>query len=401
MPSDLSSGVSIHRLAAIPLHYSLRNLWVRRVTTILTAGGMALVVFVFATSLMLDAGLKRTLVATGEPDNVVVSRKGSSTELQSAVDRSQAALVAAMPEVAVIGEALASREVVMLISLPKKGSGKISNATIRGMEQTGVTLRRKVRLIEGRMFRPGSNEIVVGRSILAQFSGVERGQSLTFGGRDWLVVGVMDGARSGFDSEIWGDVDSLMQSFRRNAYSSIVVRLVDPERGMEAVVQRFNDDPRITLAAKRETDYYAEQSAALSRFIRILGLTLAGVFSIGAIIGATITMQSAVASRTAEIGTLRALGFQRRAILLAFMAESIGLALIGGVAGVALAASMELVEFSTTNFQSFAELAFGFELSPGIVAASLLFSVGMGLAGGMLPAIRAARIGIVEALRCG
>jgi putative ABC transport system permease protein len=401
VPSDLFSRVSIHRLAAIPLHYSLRNLWVRRITTILTAGGMALVVFVFATSLMLDAGLKRTLVATGEPDNVVVSRKGSSTELQSAVDRSQAALVAAMPEVAVIGEALASREVVMLISLPKKGSGKISNATIRGMEQTGVTLRRKVRLIEGRMFRPGSNEIVVGRSILAQFSGVERGQSLTFGGRDWLVVGVMDGARSGFDSEIWGDVDSLMQSFRRNAYSSIVVRLVDPERGMEAVVHRFNDDPRITLAAKRETDYYAEQSAALSRFIRILGLTLAGVFSIGAIIGATITMQSAVASRTAEIGTLRALGFQRHAILLAFMAESIGLALIGGVAGVALAASMELVEFSTTNFQSFAELAFGFELSPGIVAASLLFSVGMGLAGGMLPAIRAARIGIVEALRCG
>lgn len=401
MPSDASSAVSVHRLAAIPLHYSLRNLWVRRITTILTAGGMALVVFVFATSLMLDAGLKRTLVATGEPDNVVVTRKGSSTELQSAVDRSQAALVAAMPEVAVIGEALASREVVMLISLPKKGSGKISNATIRGMEQTGVTLRRKVRLIQGRMFRPGSNEIVVGRSILAQFSGVELGQSLTFGGRDWLVVGVMDGARSGFDSEIWGDVNSLMQSFRRNAYSSIVVRLVDPDRGMDAVVNRLNNDPRITLAAKRETDYYAEQSAALSRFIRILGLTLAGVFSIGAIIGATITMQSAVASRTAEIGTLRALGFQRGAILLAFMAESVGLALIGGVAGVALAASMELVEFSTTNFQSFAELAFGFELSPGIVAASLLFSVGMGLAGGMLPAIRAARIGIVEALRCG
>lgn len=401
MPSDASSAVSVHRLAAIPLHYSLRNLWVRRITTILTAGGMALVVFVFATSLMLDAGLKRTLVATGEPDNVVVTRKGSSTELQSAVDRSQAALVAAMPEVAVIGEALASREVVMLISLPKKGSGKISNATIRGMEQTGVTLRRKVRLIQGRMFRPGSNEIVVGRSILAQFSGVELGQSLTFGGRDWLVVGVMDGARSGFDSEIWGDVNSLMQSFRRNAYSSIVVRLVDPDRGMDAVVNRLNNDPRITLAAKRETDYYAEQSAALSRFIRILGLTLAGVFSIGAIIGATITMQSAVASRTAEIGTLRALGFQRGAILLAFMAESVGLALIGGAAGVALAASMELVEFSTTNFQSFAELAFGFELSPGIVAASLLFSVGMGLAGGMLPAIRAARIGIVEALRCG
>jgi len=419
VPSDPDPGFRMSWLAAIPLHYSLRNLWVRRITTLLTAAGMALVVFVFATSLMLDAGLRRTLVATGEPDNVVVSRKGSTTELQSAVERSQAAVVAAMPEVAtmdvaptsggsskagsasVMAEPMASREVVMLISLPKRGSGKISNASIRGMEPSGVMLRRKVRLVEGRMFRPGSNEIVVGRSIRAQFAGVDVGQALTFGGRDWLVVGVMDGARSGFDSEIWGDVDALMQSFRRNAYSSIVVRLADPERGLDAMVRRLEDDPRITLAARRETDYYAEQSAALSRFIRILGLTLAGVFSIGAIIGATITMQSAVASRTAEIGTLRALGFQRHAILVAFMIESVGLALLGGIAGVGLAAGMELVEFSTTNFQSFAELAFGFELSPDIVLASLLFSVGMGVAGGMLPAIRAARIGIVEALRCG
>ena len=386
-------------MGAVPLHYSLRNLWVRRVTTVLTAGGMALVVFVFATSLMLDAGLKRTLVATGEPDNVVVSRKGSTTEVQSAVERSQAAVVVALPEVAVIGEPLASREIVMLISLAKKQNGKISNAMIRGMEQNGVILRRKVRLIEGRMFRPGSNEIVVGRSVRAQFAGVELGESLFFGGRQWHVVGVMDGARSGFDSEIWGDVDSLMQSFRRNAYSSIVVRLTDPQ-SYDALVDRLNNDPRITLAAKREADYYAEQSAGLSRFIQILGLTLAGIFSIGAIIGATITMQAAVATRTAEIGTLRALGFQRQSILLAFLAEAVGLALLGAIVGLALAFMMQWVEFSTTNFQSFSELAFGFELSPGIALASFAFAVAMGVAGGMVPAIRAARIGIVEALRC-
>lgn len=386
-------------MGAVPLHYSLRNLWVRRVTTVLTAGGMALVVFVFATSLMLDAGLKRTLVATGEPDNVIVSRKGSTTEVQSAVERSQAAVVVALPEVAVIGEPLASREIVMLISLAKKQNGKISNAMIRGMEQNGVILRRKVRLIEGRMFRPGSNEIVVGRSVRAQFAGVELGESLFFGGRQWHVVGVMDGARSGFDSEIWGDLDSLMQSFRRNAYSSIVVRLTDPQ-SYDALVDRLNNDPRITLAAKREADYYAEQSAGLSRFIQILGLTLAGIFSIGAIIGATITMQAAVATRTAEIGTLRALGFQRQSILLAFLAEAVGLALLGAIVGLALAFMMQWVEFSTTNFQSFSELAFGFELSPGIALASFAFAVVMGVAGGMVPAIRAARIGIVEALRC-
>ncbi len=385
---------------AIPLFYSLRNLWVRRVTTLLTAAGMALVVFVFATSLMLDAGLKRTLVATGEPDNVIVTRKGSTTEVQSAVERGQAALVAALPEVAVIGEPMASREIVMLISLPKRGSDKISNAMIRGLEPVGVGMRRKVSLVQGRMFRKGSNEIVVGRSVRAQFAGVDVGEMIGFGGRQWLVVGVMDGARSGFDSEIWGDVDSLMQAFRRQAYSSVVVRLTDP-RAFDGLVEKLNEDVRIPLAARREADYYAEQSAGLSRFIQILGLTLAVIFSIGAVIGATITMQAAVASRTAEIGTLRALGFQRRSILMAFLAESMGLAVLGGLAGIVLASFMQFVEFSTTNFQSFSELAFGFELSWGIGIGSMIFAVAMGVAGGMVPAIRASRIGIVEALRCG
>lgn len=384
----------------IPLSYSARNLWVRRVTTLLTALGMALVVFVFATALMLDAGLRKTLVSTGEPDNVVLTRKGSTTEVQSAIDRSQAAIAATLPEVAVIGEPLASREVVMLISLPKKGSNKVSNAMIRGMDPVGFTLRRKVSLTQGRMFRTGSNEIIVGRSIRAQFAGVELGEQLEFGGRQWTIVGTFDASKSGFDSEIWGDVNSLMQAFRRQAYSSVVVRLTDP-MAFESLSNRFADDPRISLAVKREAEYYADQSAGLSRFIQILGLTLAGIFSVGAIIGATITMQSSVATRTAEIGTLRAIGFQRRSILVAFLAEAILLSLVGGVAGLLLASLMQFVEFSTTNFQSFSELAFGFELSPAIVLASMIFSIAMGIAGGLVPAARAARIQIVEALRCG
>jgi len=241
---------------------------------------------------------------------------------------------------------------------------------------------------------------VVGRSVRAQFAGVEIGEQLTFGGRQWQIVGEFDAARSGFDSEIWGDVNSLMQSFRRNAYSSIVVRLTDPN-DFDQLVNRLNDDPRLSLNALREADFYAEQSAGLSRFIQILGLTLAAIFSIGAIIGATITMQAAVATRTVEIGTLRALGFQRRSILLAFMAESVLLSLVGGIAGLFLAAGMQFVEFSTTNFQSFSELAFGFDLSPSIAFLSIFFAMVMGVAGGMIPALRAARIGIVEALRCG
>lgn len=384
----------------IPLSYSARNLWVRRVTTLLTALGMALVVFVFATALMLDAGLRKTLVSTGEPDNVVLTRKGSTTEVQSAIDRSQAAIATTLPEVAVIGEPLASKEVVMLISLPKKGSNKVSNAMIRGMDPVGFTLRRKVSLTQGRMFRTGSNEIIVGRSIRAQFAGVELGEQLEFGGRQWTIVGTFDASKSGFDSEIWGDVNSLMQAFRRQAYSSVVVRLTDP-MAFESLSNRFADDPRISLAVKREAEYYADQSAGLSRFIQILGLTLAGIFSVGAIIGATITMQSSVATRTAEIGTLRAIGFQRRSILVAFLAEAILLSLVGGVAGLLLASLMQFVEFSTTNFQSFSELAFGFELSPAIVLSSMVFSIAMGIAGGLVPAARAARIQIVEALRCG
>lgn len=396
----------VKRLAAqffalqIPLSYSARNLWVRRVTTLLTALGMALVVFVFATALMLDAGLRKTLVSTGEPDNVVLTRKGSTTEVQSAIDRSQAAIATTLPEVAVIGEPLASREVVMLISLPKKGSNKVSNAMIRGMDPVGLTLRRKVSLTQGRMFRTGSNEIIVGRSVRAQFAGVELGEQLEFGGRQWTIVGTFDASKSGFDSEIWGDVNSLMQAFRRQAYSSVVVRLTDPV-AFESLSNRFADDPRISLAVKREAEYYADQSAGLSRFIQILGLTLAGIFSVGAIIGATITMQSSVATRTAEIGTLRAIGFQRRSILVAFLAEAILLSLVGGVVGLLLASLMQFVEFSTTNFQSFSELAFGFELSPAIVLASMVFSIAMGIAGGLVPAARAARIQIVEALRCG
>jgi ABC-type lipoprotein release transport system permease subunit len=384
----------------IPLAYIVRNLAARRLTTALTAGGMALVVYVFATVLMLAAGLRQTLVATGQPDNVVVIRRSAQTEVQSGIDRLQAGIVESLPEIATgpDGRKSFSRETVVLINLPKRDSGKPSNVTIRGVTPAGIALRPQVVLGEGRMFRPGTAEVIAGRSVATGFRGAAVGETVRFASRDWLVVGTFDAGRTGFDSEIWGDAEQLLQAFRRVNYSSLLFRLDDPER-FAAVKAAVESDPRLTLEAKRESRFYADQSEALSRFIGILGASISVIFSIGAVIGAMITMYASVAARTAEIGTLRALGFTRRAILVAFLVEALLLGLLGGVVGLAAAATMQAITISTTNFQTFAELAFSFTLTPAIVAAALGFALAMGFVGGFLPAARAARLSIIDALR--
>jgi ABC-type antimicrobial peptide transport system permease subunit len=385
---------------AIPLSYIVRNLWTRRLTTTLTAGGLALVVFVFATVLMLDAGLKQTLVTTGEYDNVVAIRKGSDTEIQSGITRAQAAIMETHPAVAVgaDGRRLASKETVVLISLHKVGTAKPSNVVIRGISARGLELRPQAKLAAGRRFNPGTSEIIVGSSIAKGFEGTRIGATLRFAQRDWVIVGLYDGGGSGFDSEIWGDADQLMQAFRRTNYSSMVVRLAETGQ-FERFRADVDGDPRLTNEVKREQVFYSDQSRALSTFINILGLTLTAIFSIGAMIGAMITMYASVSNRVAEIGTLRALGFRRSSVLSAFLAESLLLGLAGGIAGLAFAALMQFASFSTTNFQTFAELAFRFTLTPAIAVKTLLFSMAMGLIGGFLPAARAARMNIVDALR--
>ncbi|MGO4376685.1 ABC transporter permease [Pseudoduganella sp. RAF53_2] len=384
----------------VPFSYIARNLWTRRLTTILTAGGLALVVFVFATVLMLDEGLRTTLVTTGEYNNVVVIRRSAETEVQSGVDRKQASVVASHPAIGLgpDGQPMLSKETVVLISLPKRGSDKPSNIVIRGVSERGSAMRPQVKLTEGRMFRPGASEVIAGASIARRFVGAGIGETLRFGQREWTVVGLFDAGNSGFDSEIWGDADQLMQAFRRSAYSSVIVRLAD-SNDFERFKKDIESDPRLTLEAKREQTFYADQSKALSNFISILGLALSIIFSIGAMIGATITMYASVANRVGEIGTLRALGFQRRSILAAFLTEAMLLALVGGAAGLFCASFMQFLSFSTTNFQSFSELAFGFKLSPAIVSKTLMFSLFMGFIGGFLPAVRAARLKIVDALR--
>ncbi|MBX3675114.1 MAG: ABC transporter permease [Burkholderiales bacterium] len=384
----------------IPLSYVFRNLWTRKLTTLLTAAGMALVVFVFAAVLMLDAGLRKTLVGTGSWDNAVLLRPASQTEIQSAVYRDQASLVETLPDVArgAGGEPLVSKETLVLIAIPKRGSDKPANLVVRGMPAMGLLLRPQARLVEGRMFRPGSSEVVVGRAIADGFDGTGIGERLRFAGREWTIVGTFDAAKSGFDSEIWGDVDQMMQAFRRTAYSSVLVRLADAG-AFEAFKARIAADQRLILEVRQEPAYYQEQSKSLSIFISYLGIALSVIFSIGAMIGAMITMYAAVANRSAEIGTLRALGFRRSSILAAFLVESLMLSLVGGVAGLVLASFLQAFTITTMNWQSFSQLAFGFHLTPGIAGATLLFALAMGLAGGFLPSVRAARLEIVDSLR--
>jgi len=400
------SGGGAQRLGAViimrgvPLSYIARNLWVRRVTTVLTALGMALVVYVFATVLMMSEGIRATLVATGQPDNAIVLRKGAGAEINSGVDRAQAAIVESLPGIATdaLGRRLVSKEPVVLNNLPKRGSGKPSNVTVRGTSEIGLELRPQVKLVEGRMFRAGSSEIVTGRAIARGFQGAALGETLRFAGRDWTVVGVFDAGRTGFDSEIWGDAEQMMQAFRRMAFSTVVFRLADAE-AFERAKSTLESDPRLTVEAKREIRFYAEQSEALAKFISILGTALSAIFSIGAIVGAMITMFAAVASRVGEIGTLRALGFRRGAVLLAFLLESLLLSFAGGVVGLVAASFMQTVDISTTNFQTFSELAFQFKLTPSIAVQTLVFALFMGFVGGFIPAWRAGRLKIVDCLR--
>ena len=384
----------------IPVAYSFRNLLTRRMTTFLTASGMALVVFVFAAILMLSAGLEKTLVETGSDENVIVTRKAANSEVQSGVERQQASIVEGLPYIASTseGQPLLAKELVVLISLTKRESEKPANVIIRGIGPESLSLRPQVRLVEGRMPRSGSAEIMAGTSIARRFKGGGIGETLHFGMRDWLVVGVFDAGATGFSSELWGDAIQLMQAFRRPVYSSVTFRLRNASE-YPLVKEQLDNDPRLTLDVRRETQYYRDQSEAMAKFLRILGISLTVIFSLGAVIGAMITMYAAVANRVREIGTLRALGFQRNNILAAFLMEALLLGLVGGISGLFFASFMQLITISTMNWQTFSELAFSFTLTAEIILKSLFFSLLMGFIGGVIPAIRASRLKIVDALR--
>jgi len=386
----------------LPLSYSIRNLWTRKLTAILAASGMALVVFVFAAILMLAQGLQKTLVATGSYDNVIVVRKGSGGEVQSVITRDQASIIEAEPEISVgpDGEPLVAKEVLILVTMPKGDRKGRSNVTVRGICGSSLALRPQLHLLVGRLPKAGSLEVMVGQNVAKNFLKNGLGQRFRLGLAEWTVVGIFDAGRTAFASEIWADSSVLMQVFRRIAYSSIIFQLSNPS-ALSLVKNRIEANPRLTVEAMRETAYYLKQSEALATFLRILGVSLTLIFSVGAVIGAMITMYAAVAGRTTEIGTLRALGFQRGSILISFLMEAIFLGCIGGIGGLFFASFMQFVTVPMFNFQTFLELSFSFTLSPAIALVGFVFALIMGFSGGLLPALRAARMKIVDSLRSG
>ena len=384
----------------IPLFYSYRNLLARKLTTGLTVLGLGLVVFVFCAVLMMSHGIKKTMAATGSDDNAIVIRKASQNEMLSYISRDQMGILEAQPEIArnPSGRPLVAGELYVAVSLEKRNGSGAVNVVVRGVGPQSMAMRPSVKLVVGRMFTEGLSEVIVGKQAAERFKGAELGGSVHFGQREWRVVGVFEAERSAFESEIWGDVNQLLPAFDRPVVSSLTMKLADPSKFSE-LKKRLEGDPRLTVDVKREKEYYADQSFTITTFITVLGLVISIFFSFGATIGAMITMYASVANRSAEIGTLRALGFQRRSILGAFLVESILLSLSGGVIGVAAASLLSLVTVSTTNWDTFSELAFGFALSTAIVASALIFSVLMGFFGGFLPAVRAARMNIINALR--
>jgi putative ABC transport system permease protein len=386
----------------VPISYSVRNLMVRRATTGATALGIGLVVFVFASVLMLGAGLKRAMGRSGSPDVAIVLRAGSDAETSSAIELPAAGLVTASPEVAVRrdGRPDAAGEVVGILSLDKQGAPGVSNVQVRGVPDDVYRFRPTVRIVAGRAAAPGSDEVVVGAAIRGRFRGVDLGQSFEIKkNRMVRVVGVFEDRGSSFESEVWGDIDTVRSAFGREALvSALRVRLRAPGQ-FDAFRRAIETNPQLGLTVKRESVYYEELAQGTTMFLTILGMMIAAFFSAGAMIGAMITMHASVAQRSREIGTLRALGFSRGKILVSFLFESVVLSLLGGAVGAAASLGMGLVRFNLVNFATWSEIVFTFVPTPAIVASSLVFAAVMGLLGGFFPAVRAARMNVLDALR--
>ncbi|HZR07982.1 MAG TPA: ABC transporter permease [Myxococcales bacterium] len=385
----------------IPLSYNVRSILRRRFSAFATAFGLGLVVFVFAAVLMLARGVEDTLRSTGVRENAILLRKGSTSELTSGLPREAAKTFAADPAVAVEGgKQVASPELFVIFQLQRVDKSGTANVGIRGVTRDGWDLLRSksIRLIDGRLPQWATSEIMVGRAARGRYAGAEIGQSITIARRQWQVVGIFDAGGAAFDSEIWADADQIIDASHRTGYSTMTVRLRSPG-DLESLRATVDSDPRWNLEAKREDRFYEEASGQLATFIRVLGTAISIFFSFGATLGAMITMYAQVASRVREVGTLRALGFRRRSVLGSFLLESLILSLLGAVAGCVFASLLAATSFTTTNWSSFTEIKFRFHFAPEIALKATLFAVAMGLLGGLLPAARAARLQIAEAVK--
>ncbi|HMG35094.1 MAG TPA: ABC transporter permease [Blastocatellia bacterium] len=384
---------------AIPLKYNLRNLVVRKVSTLMTVGTVALVVAVFVALMSLANGLNRLLVSTGSPENLLIIRTGSQTEVNSQVTRDAFQLIQTLPGVAHDnqGKPLASAELCVLVNLPRRGTAEPTNVTIRGVSDAGFQLRPQLKLVEGRMFKPGVGEAIVSRKVAERFSGAGIGETIHLGRVDWTVVGLFDAGGTAFDSEIWADSNVVADAFDRSQFSSVLAK-AESVSTRDQLANRIEGEQRLKLETKPETKYYEEQTAAAGP-MKVLGIFVAIVMGVGACFGGMNTMYAAVAHRTREIGTLRALGFSRGSILLSFVIESIIIALIGGAVGCLLALPVNGISTGTMNFRTFSELTFSFRITADLLVSAIIFSAFLGLLGGLLPSRMAARLPIIKALR--
>jgi putative ABC transport system permease protein len=380
---------------------NLRSLPQRLGSSTVAILGFAGVVAVFVAVLSIAEGFREVMKGSGDPCVVVVLRGGSDSEMTSGLSLEQTRIVKEGPGVArENGKPLASSELFVVVDVPYRSTGTDANVPLRGVEQGAFTLRGDVQIVEGRRFTAGRNEVIVGAAAAGQFAGLDVGNTLRWGENEWAVVGVFTAGGSVYESEIWTDALVLQPAYRRGStFQSVFARLETPE-AYQAYKDALTSDPRLDVDVYRETDYYAEQSLVLRQMIGILGNLIATLMAVGATFGALNTMYNAVAVRRREIATLRALGFQAVPVVVSVMAESVLLAMLGGLLGGGLAWLIANgYETATINWQTFSQVAFRLSVTPGLLAGGIVYAVNMGLDGGIFPAVRAARLPIAIALR--
>lgn len=388
---------------AIPFVYNIRNVMNRPMSTLTTALGIGLTVAIFIGALALAAGFRASLVSTGRADNVIVLRKGADSEISSGISRDNANIIAALQEIAPgpDGRPMVTSDLVVVTNRERLGQTGSSNVTVRGVDVAASAIRGGVQITEGRMFTPGTDEVIIGRRIAGRFKNCGVGERIRFQQRDFSVVGHFSAGGSAFESEIWGDAEVLMPALDRdNTYQAVVFRMRDPKQ-FPAIKARLEGDPRLQVQAEVESRFFAKQSEMFTGLITGIGLFITIIMAVGALFGAANTMFAAIGSRTREIATLLVLGFSPGSIMVSFMFESVLIAALGGVLGILMALPVNGITSSTTNFSSFSELAFQFQVTPQAMLSGMLFAVTLGFLGGFFPALRASRQALATALRGG
>jgi ABC-type antimicrobial peptide transport system permease subunit len=383
----------------IPFIYNVRSIMRRPVSTASTAVSIGLVVAVFVAMLALATGFRAALASTGSPDNAIVLRQGANDELSSGITRDAARTISSFSHIATgeDGLPLVSPEVYVLLN-PDRKTGGIGNVVARGVSDRAFLVRKGIRIVAGRKFASGASEVIIGQRIAERFVNMDIGDSLEFGGRKWAVVGHFAADGSGFESEVWGENEQFMPVFRGQVYQVVIFRLA-PGVTLDEAKRAMESDPRIQVSVRDEQDFYTSQSGILSKTLKIMAVFISVIMSVGAVFGAINTMYAAVSSRSSEIAVMLTLGFRPRSVLASFLAEAAVIALLGGVLGCLFALPINGIATSTTNWQSFSEVAFAFRVTPVLLVYGLAFAVVMGVLGGFFPALRAARMPVVQALR--